>query len=74
MIFSLHRKGISQLKISKILNAKGVKTKTGKKWYNIQVGNILACERLYRGEYRYGKDGDWVKGQQDAILAPKNNY
>lgn len=69
MIFAMYKtEGKSQLLIAKTLRGRGYKTKTGKDWYNVQVGNILRYERFYKGEYRYGKDGEWVKGKHQPIL------
>lgn len=50
------------------LNESGIKTKRGGNWTPIGVSNIINNERFYRGEYKYGKDGKWVKGEHEAIL------
>lgn len=50
------------------LNDAGYKTRNGKPFVISTVQSIWNNERTYRGEYRYGKSGEWVKGQHDPIL------
>lgn len=50
------------------LNKAGYKTRRGKPFVISTVQSIWNNERTYRGEYRYGKDGEWVKGQHEPIL------
>lgn len=50
------------------LNAAGYKTRNGKPFVISTVQSIWNNERTYRGEYRYGKNGEWVKGQHEPIL------
>jgi hypothetical protein len=51
-----------------LLNENGYKTRRGKPFVLSTVQSIWNNERTYRGEYRYGKDGEWVKGQHEPIL------
>lgn len=50
------------------LNKAGYKTRRGKPFVISTVQSIWNNERTYRGEYRYGKDGEWVPGQHEPIL------
>lgn len=69
-IFELHNSGLSERKICKQLNDYGIKSTRGGNFNPSTVHIILANENTYRGLYRYGKDSDWVKGQQEPILSP----
>lgn len=51
------------------LKAAGHKSRNGKDFAISTVQGILNNENTYRGFYRYGKDGKWVAGQHEAILA-----
>lgn len=50
------------------LNNAGYKTRNGKPFVISTVQSIWNNERTYRGEYRYGKSGEWVPGQHEPIL------
>lgn len=50
------------------LNAMGYKTRGGKPFVISTVQSVWNNEMFYKGYYRYGKDGDWVKGQHEAIV------
>lgn len=50
------------------LNAKGYRTRAGKEFVISTVQSVWNNEMFYKGYYRYGKDGDWVKGQHEAIV------
>ena len=50
------------------LNARGYKTRRGKPFVISTVQSIWKNEPFYHGLYRIGKDGEWVKGQHEAIL------
>ena len=67
-IFDMKKKGFTFQRIVDELNSCGYKTKSGGKWPISSVQVILGNEQTYRGMYKYGKDGDWVKGQHEAIL------
>lgn len=68
MIFKMKQQGFTFQRIVDELNACGYKTKSGGKWPISSVQVILGNEQTYRGMYKYGKDGEWVKGQHEAIL------
>ena len=58
---------LSLRKLADLLNASGLKTAKGAKWYAAQVGYIRNRKLFYQGLYRYGKE-EWVTGQHKAIL------
>lgn len=67
-IFSLTEEGLSRQKVCDILNAEGRLNKSGKPFSPSTVQTVLGNERMYRGEYHYGKNDIWVTGQHEAIL------
>lgn len=70
MIFDMKSKGYTFQHIMDELNAQGYTNRSGGKWSISSIQVILDNERTYRGEYRYGKGGEWVKGMHDPILPP----
>lgn len=68
--FILKRKadGCTMLSTVDALNEAGYTTRRGKKFVISTVQSIWNNERTYRGEYRYGKDGEWVKGEHEPII------
>jgi DNA invertase Pin-like site-specific DNA recombinase len=69
-IFAQKEAGMTMLGTVDALNKAGYKTRNGKEFVISTVQSIWNNERTYRGEYRYGKDGEWVKGQHEPILDP----
>lgn len=69
-IFEMRESGLSERKISNQLNNYGIKSTYGGNFNPSTVHLILANENTYRGLYKYGKDSEWVKGQQEPILSP----
>lgn len=67
-IFAHKQAGDTMLGTMNALNEAGYKTRGGKEFVISTVQSIWNNERTYRGEYRYGKDGDWVKGKHEPIL------
>lgn len=67
-IFDRKTRGCSMLSTVKALNEEGFKTRGGKEFVISSVQSVWNNERTYRGEYRYGKDGEWVKGMHEPIL------
>jgi len=67
-IFDRKRTGKTMLGTVGELNAKGYRTRNGKTFVISTVQSIWNNEMFYRGYYRYGKDGEWVPGQHEAIL------
>lgn len=67
-IFQLREQGMVMMDIVDYLNNSGYTTRTGKKYLISSVQNILNNKKTYEGYYHYGKNGEWVKGQHEAIL------
>ena len=67
-IFVMVKDGYSYRAIIQSLKEDGAVTRKGKDFVVSTIQSIIGNENLYRGMYRYGKDGEWVKGQQEAIL------
>ena len=68
--FVLEEKRLGRTKKGTVekLNARGYKTRGGKPFVISTIHSIWNNEMFYKGYYRYGKDGDWVKGQHEAIV------
>lgn len=67
-IFDRKASGETMLGTMRALNEAGYKTRNGKDFVISTVQSIWNNERTYRGEYKYGKNGEWVKGQHEPIL------
>ena len=67
-IFAAKFAGKTMLSTVDELNRAGYRTRSGKEFVISTVQSIWNNERTYRGEYKYGKDGEWVKGEHEAIL------
>ena len=67
-IFARKSQGCTMLSTVDALNQAGFKTRNGKPFVISTVQSIWNNERTYLGEYRYGKDGEWVKGQHEPII------
>ena len=67
-IFKCRDDGMNMLQTCRALTENGYKTRFGKEFSVTTVKSILNNERTYRGEYRYGNTGEWVPGEQEAIL------
>lgn len=67
-IFKHKFAGDTMLGTVKALNDEGYHTRNGKPFVISTVQSIWNNERTYRGEYKYGEDGEWVKGQHEPIL------
>lgn len=67
-IFELRDSGVVLLEIVDTLNREGYLTRAGKKFLISTVQGVLNNRKTYEGYYHYGQDGDWVKGQHEAIL------
>lgn len=67
-IFERKKQGLSMLSTVKALNDAGFRTRGGKEFMISTVQSIWNNERTYRGEYRYGKDSEWVAGVHEPIL------
>ena len=67
-IFKNKAEGNSMRGTVSALNSAGYKTRNGKPFVISTVQSIWNNEKTYRGYYKYGKDGEWVKGQHEPIL------
>lgn len=67
-IFDRKKRGLTMLSTVSALNEAGLHTRNGKPFVISTVQSIWNNERTYRGEYKYGKDGEWVKGAHEPIL------
>jgi DNA invertase Pin-like site-specific DNA recombinase len=67
-VFELRDSGVVMTDIVDALNREGFKTRNGKSFVISTVQSILNNRKTYEGYYRYGKDGEWVKGQHKALL------
>ena len=68
LIFKMKNNGATYRQIESRLNELGYTNKSGGKWAASSIQVILANEPTYRGMYKYGKDGEWVKGAHEPIL------
>ena len=67
-IFERKFAGKTMLSTVDALNEAGYKTRNGKPFVISTVQSIWNNEPTYRGMYKYGKDGEWVRGEHEAIL------
>ncbi len=67
-IFERKHKGLSMLSTVKALNDNGFKTRKGNAFVISTVQSIWNNEKTYQGWYKYGPEGEWVKGQHEPIL------
>lgn len=68
LIFKMKSEGYTFQRIVDELNGQGFTNRSGGKWSISSIQVILENERTYRGEYRYGKGSEWVKGAHEPIL------
>ena len=71
-LFELKHSGMTMLGTMRTLTEEGYRTRNGKEFVISTVQSIWNNERTYRGEYRYGKDGEWVRGQHEPILSEED--
>lgn len=65
--------GKTLMETADALNDAGVPTRNGGKWAYSTVAGVCKRRNLYKGMYKYGKNGKWIKGQQEAILPVYTN-
>lgn len=73
-VFEHKHSGDSMANTARMLNETGFTTRHGKPFQISTVRSIWNNERTYLGEYRYGTDGKWVKGQHEAILQNQESH
>ena len=69
--FALRDTGMTFVAIADVLNKEGYRTRSGNKFGQSTVGSILGNRKTYEGYYKYGKNGEWVKGQHQPLLEEK---
>lgn len=67
-VFKRRAEGQNNLGIADEMNKLGYKPRRGVGFHNATIISIVNNEPFYRGMYKYGKDGDWVKGVHEPIL------
>ena len=67
-IFACKYAGMGMRETLRAVNEEGYLTRGGKPFGISAVQSIWNNERTYRGEYRYGKEGEWVRGAHEPIL------
>ena len=67
-IFELYDRGYAFQRICDTLREDGYKTRKGGSFQPSTVQYIIRNKKTYQGYYKYGKDGEWVKGLHDPIL------
>ena len=67
-IFERKLSGKTMLSTVQALNDAGYQTRGGRPFVISTVQSIWNNEPTYRGMYRYGKNGEWVKGKHEPIL------
>ena len=72
-ILSEKRLGRTKKGTMEKLNAHGYRTRNGKPFVISTVQSVWNNEMFYKGYYRYGKDGDWVRGQHEPIVKEGKN-
>jgi site-specific DNA recombinase len=60
--------GMTYQAICDQLNIEGRKNRSGTKFSISTLQVIVDNKPLYQGYYRYGKDSEWIQGEQEAIL------
>ena len=72
-IFELRDSGVVLLDIVDILKEEGYTGRNGGKIALSTVQSIVNNRKTYEGYYHYGPEGEWVKGQHEAILEPEKS-
>lgn len=67
-VISAKDSGVTYQAICDKLNSEGKTNRSGTKFSISTIQVIVENKKLYQGMYRYGKSGEWVKGQQEPIL------
>ena len=68
LILSEKRLGRTKKGTMEKLNAYGYRTRGGNPFVISTVQSVWNNEMFYKGYSRYGKDGEWVKGQHEPIV------
>ena len=68
MIFELKDKGYTLQAIANEVNRMGYLNNSGKQFQTSSIQTILANRKTYQGYYKYGKNGEWVEGEHEALI------
>lgn len=68
IVFSMRENGATMQDIANYLNNNDFRTRCGGWFVASNVSSILSNEKTYLGQYKYGKNGEWVDGQHEPIL------
>lgn len=68
LVYGLRESEATYQEILFELKERGYKTRTGTEFGISGVQSILNNEKLYKGLYKYGKTGEWIQGEHEAIL------
>lgn len=66
--FEMYDNGLTIRGVTDAVNKAGFVNKKGRPFAHSTLQVILNNRKTYEGYYRYGKSGEWVKGQHEAIL------
>lgn len=67
-IFTIRAAGDTIQGIADTLNDRGIRARCGGLFCPSQIKSILDNRRTYEGEYKYGRNGEWVKGQHKPLF------
>jgi site-specific DNA recombinase len=67
-MFAMKDAGYTLQQITDAVNKLGRKNKSGGRFAISTVQTIIGNRQMYRGMYKYGKNGEWVQGQHEPIL------
>lgn len=73
MAFRFKAEGLTLKETAAALNELGLRQRNGKEFNFGNVASIWRNEKTYQGFYKYGKDGEWVKGQHEPYLDDEGN-
>jgi site-specific DNA recombinase len=69
MAFRCKNDGLTMRATADVLNDLGLKNRKGKNFTFSNIQTIWNNENTFKGYYKYGKGGEWVKGQHEPYLA-----
>lgn len=72
-VFEQYDKKIPMLTIADGLNELGYRTRKGTRFQNTSVRSIVNNRPFYEGQYKYGKEMNWVQGVHAPILTKDAN-
>ena len=73
MAFRCKAEGMTMQATVDALNAMGMLNRKGKPFQTSGIQSMWNNEKTFQGYYKYGKNGEWVKGQHEAYLDEEGN-